>query len=46
MYQPHLRYYGIDEGRYTDEQLAARIGPPAGHLERRVISPTCGMRGD
>jgi len=30
MYQPHLRYYLIDEGRYTDEQLAARHSPLSG----------------
>lgn len=29
-YQPHLRYYLIDEGRYTDEQLAARKSPLSG----------------
>ena len=30
MYQPHLRYYLIDEGRYTDEQLGARHSPLSG----------------
>jgi len=30
MYQPHLRYYLIDEGRYTDAQLAARHSPLSG----------------
>lgn len=27
IYQPHLRYYLIDEGRYTHRQLAARHSP-------------------
>lgn len=30
VYQPHLRYYLVDEGRYTQEQLAARRTPLSG----------------
>ena len=30
IYQPHLRYYLIDEGRYTNEQLAVRHSPLSG----------------
>lgn len=30
VYQPHLRYYLIDEGRYTDEELALRPTPLSG----------------
>ncbi|MGM0988753.1 MAG: Rpn family recombination-promoting nuclease/putative transposase [Pseudomonadota bacterium] len=30
VYQPHLRYYLIDEGRYTDEQLGLRQTPLSG----------------
>ena len=29
-YQPHLRYYLIDEGRYTDEELGLRQTPLSG----------------
>ncbi len=29
-YQPHLRYYLIDEGRYTEEDLAQRSSPLSG----------------
>lgn len=29
-YQPHLRYYLIDEGAYTDEELAQRHSPLSG----------------
>ncbi|SHM03601.1 Rpn family recombination-promoting nuclease/putative transposase [Vreelandella subglaciescola] len=29
-YQPHLRYYLIDEGRYSDEELAIRNTPLSG----------------
>ncbi len=29
-FQPHLRYYLIDEGRYTDEELAERQTPLSG----------------
>ena len=30
VYQPHLRYYLIDEGRYTEDELAARQSPLSG----------------
>lgn len=30
VYQPHLRYYLVDEGRYTDEDLAERTTPLSG----------------
>jgi hypothetical protein len=30
VYQPHLRYYLIDEGRYTDEELGLRQTPLSG----------------
>ncbi|GAB3314555.1 hypothetical protein GCM10027428_15730 [Haliea atlantica] len=30
MYQPHLRFYLVDEGRYTEEELAARQSPLSG----------------
>ncbi len=30
VYQPHLRYYLVDEGRYTDEELAERPTPLSG----------------
>jgi hypothetical protein len=30
VYQPHLRYYLIDEARYTDEELAERQTPLSG----------------
>lgn len=30
VYQPHLRYYLIDEGRYTDEELSRRQTPLSG----------------
>ena len=30
VYQPHLRYYLIDEGRYTDQELATRHTPLSG----------------
>nr|WP_324615498.1 Rpn family recombination-promoting nuclease/putative transposase [Halomonas salipaludis] len=30
VYQPHLRYYLIDEGRYTDEELLKRHTPLSG----------------
>jgi predicted transposase/invertase (TIGR01784 family) len=30
VYQPHLRYYLIDEGRYTNEQLGLRQTPLSG----------------
>ncbi len=30
VYQPHLRYYLIDEGRYTDEELGLRQSPLSG----------------
>ena len=30
VYQPHLRYYLIDEGRYTENDLAARQSPLSG----------------
>ncbi|MFN2349994.1 MAG: Rpn family recombination-promoting nuclease/putative transposase [Thioalkalivibrio sp.] len=30
VYQPHLRYYLIDEGRYTDEQLGVVQSPLSG----------------
>ncbi|MDR9440632.1 MAG: Rpn family recombination-promoting nuclease/putative transposase [Halomonas sp.] len=30
VYQPHLRYYLIDEGRYTDDQLGSRETPLSG----------------
>ncbi|WP_409525357.1 Rpn family recombination-promoting nuclease/putative transposase [Nitrincola sp. MINF-07-Sa-05] len=30
VYQPHLRYYLIDEGRYTDEELTSRHTPLSG----------------
>jgi predicted transposase/invertase (TIGR01784 family) len=30
VYQPHLRYYLIDEGRYTDEELNANKTPLSG----------------
>ncbi|MFY0992587.1 Rpn family recombination-promoting nuclease/putative transposase [Halomonas sp. C05BenzN] len=30
IYQPHLRYYLIDEGRYTDDELAERQTPLSG----------------
>ncbi|MCE9681677.1 Rpn family recombination-promoting nuclease/putative transposase, partial [Halomonas alkalisoli] len=30
IYQPHLRYYLIDEGRYTDDELAERRTPLSG----------------
>ncbi|MBF0255304.1 MAG: Rpn family recombination-promoting nuclease/putative transposase, partial [Gammaproteobacteria bacterium] len=30
VYQPHLRYYLIDEGRYTEEELAQRRSPLSG----------------
>ncbi|MBB3189430.1 Rpn family recombination-promoting nuclease/putative transposase [Halomonas cerina] len=30
VYQPHLRYYLIDEARYTDEELAERHTPLSG----------------
>ncbi|WP_151704833.1 Rpn family recombination-promoting nuclease/putative transposase [Nitrincola alkalilacustris] len=30
IYQPHLRYYLIDEGRYTDEELGLRRTPLSG----------------
>jgi len=29
-YQPHLRYYLVDEGRYTDEELGLRSTPLSG----------------
>src|SRR5690554_6202457 len=29
-YQPHLRYYLIDEGRYTDEELISKKTPLSG----------------
>ncbi|WP_048306568.1 Rpn family recombination-promoting nuclease/putative transposase [Halomonas sp. PR-M31] len=29
-YRPHLRYYLIDEGRYTDEELGLRQTPLSG----------------
>ena len=29
-YQPHLRYYLIDEGRYTDEELISKETPLSG----------------
>ncbi|MDO8861647.1 Rpn family recombination-promoting nuclease/putative transposase [Haliea sp. E1-2-M8] len=31
-YQPHLRYYLVDEGRYTDQELATRHTPLSGFL--------------
>ncbi len=30
VYQPHLRYYLVDEGRYTDEELGLRQTPLSG----------------
>ncbi|WP_301282101.1 Rpn family recombination-promoting nuclease/putative transposase [Halomonas sp. 707B3] len=30
VYQPHLRYYLVDEGRYTDEELGLRPTPLSG----------------
>ncbi|SEL04589.1 Rpn family recombination-promoting nuclease/putative transposase [Ectothiorhodospira marina] len=30
VYQPHLRYYLVDEGRYTDEQLGLVLSPLSG----------------
>ncbi|MAC34789.1 MAG: hypothetical protein CME38_14480 [Haliea sp.] len=30
VHQPHLRYYLIDEGRYTEDELAARQSPLSG----------------
>ena len=30
VYQPHLRYYLVDEGRYTDEELSLRQTPLSG----------------
>tara|TARA_R100000900_G_scaffold13099_1_gene11219 strand:+ start:9311 stop:9772 length:462 start_codon:yes stop_codon:yes gene_type:complete len=30
VYQPHLRFYLVDEGRYTEEELAARQSPLSG----------------
>nr|WP_288101757.1 Rpn family recombination-promoting nuclease/putative transposase [Halomonas sp.] len=30
VYQPHLRYYLVDEGRYTDEELCLRQTPLSG----------------
>ncbi len=30
VYQPHLRYYLVDEGRYTDEELGLRQSPLSG----------------
>ena len=30
VYQPHLRYYLVDEGRYTDEELRLRPTPLSG----------------
>lgn len=30
VYQPHLRYYLVDEGRYTDEELGLRPSPLSG----------------
>ena len=29
-YQPHLRYYLVDEGRYTDEELGLKSSPLSG----------------
>lgn len=30
VYQPHLRYYLVDEGRYTDEELGLKLTPLSG----------------
>lgn len=30
VYQPHLRYYLIDEGRYTDQELELKLTPLSG----------------
>ncbi|MBK1618598.1 hypothetical protein CKO42_09130 [Lamprobacter modestohalophilus] len=37
-YQPHLRYYLIDEGRYTPEQLSAIDSPLSGVFEVEIAS--------
>ncbi|MBK5939821.1 Rpn family recombination-promoting nuclease/putative transposase [Halochromatium roseum] len=37
-YQPHLRYYLIDEGRYTPEQLSAIGSPLSGVFEVEIAS--------
>lgn len=37
-YQPHLRYYLIDEGRYTREQLAEIASPLSGIFEVEIAS--------
>jgi predicted transposase YdaD len=37
-YQPHLRYYLIDEGRYTREQLGAIASPLSGIFEVEIAS--------
>ncbi|MCF8003474.1 MAG: Rpn family recombination-promoting nuclease/putative transposase [Chromatiaceae bacterium] len=37
-YQPHLRYYLIDEGRYTPEQLSAIESPLSGVFEVEIAS--------
>lgn len=37
-YQPHLRYYLIDEGRYTAEQLSAIDSPLSGLFQVEIAS--------
>ncbi|MEA3644241.1 MAG: Rpn family recombination-promoting nuclease/putative transposase, partial [Lamprobacter sp.] len=37
-YQPHLRYYLIDEGRYTPEQLSLIDSPLSGVFEVEIAS--------
>jgi predicted transposase/invertase (TIGR01784 family) len=37
-YQPHLRYYLIDEGRYTSEQLSAIGSPLSGIIQVEIAS--------
>ncbi|MCF7994745.1 MAG: Rpn family recombination-promoting nuclease/putative transposase [Chromatiaceae bacterium] len=37
-YQPHLRYYLIDEGRFTPEQLSAIDSPLSGVFEVEIAS--------
>ena len=41
VYQPHLRYYLIDEGRYTDEELGLRQTPLSGvfGIENASVNP-------